>query len=85
MTWAYDMAKLFKERENKEPTGPIVGKVLSVTPYKISINDDQIFLENEHLYIMNSLIGTLLVNDEVLLIPTTSEQLYFITGKVSKL
>lgn len=86
MSWDYDLAKEFKKRNNNDPTGPIIGKVISLTPnYKISIHDGQVFLENEHLYITFTLQETLLVDDEVLLIPTTSEQIYFVIDKVVKL
>jgi hypothetical protein len=86
MSWEYDIAKEFKKRNNLTPLGPILGKVINKSPaLKISIHDGQVFLENEQLYIADSLQGALFENDEVLLIPTSSEQIYFIIGKVVKL
>lgn len=53
--WAVDLAKEFKNRDNKEFIGAIVGDVLSVNPLKIGIEDNQIILDHSHFWLCGSL------------------------------
>lgn len=89
--WDIELAKMFKERDNKSSIGAITGYIVSPLPsLKISIFDGSILLENEDLYICGKvdniefesieIIGT-----EVLLIPTSSEQRFYVIDKVRKL
>lgn len=80
--WDVGIAKMLKERNNKERIGPCVGKVTSATPLKVNILNGEIVLQAEQLYITDNLI--LKTNDEVLVIPAESGQVFFITNKVIK-
>ncbi|WP_233120177.1 DUF2577 family protein [Tissierella creatinophila] len=73
---------MFKERDNKGKTGPCIGLVMNVTPLKISILNGEVTLQGEHLYMADNLI--LKQGDEVFIIPTESEQTFFITNKAKK-
>lgn len=84
--WAVEMSKILKERDNKAKIGPVLGRVVSNAPVKISILDGKVFLEKESLYLCDgsSTFGYL-NGDEVLLMPAESEQVFFIIGKAIKL
>lgn len=127
--WDVGLAKMFKERDNKNNIGSCVGKVIGVEPLKISLMDGGIVLDEtiHDIYICSSLIEKeykleltagddigdiaitskpsnslisinindkektkltlyfeLKINDEVLLIPAESEQVFFIADKVRK-
>jgi len=72
-SWDIELAKKFKSRDNKEPIGNIVGKVIDIFPnLKISILDGKSILRKDQLYIstflesnysreyqMNSTTGTI--------------------------
>ena len=50
--WDIELAKKFKNRDNKQQIGNVVGKVISVLPdLKVSILEGQIVLNKEQLYI----------------------------------
>lgn len=56
-SWCYDLASLFRERDN--PTSPIgvcLGKVMSIAPPIISIQDGQFMIQGEQLYVCNQLL-----------------------------
>lgn len=55
MGWAEDLAKEFKNRDNKKPFGAILGDVINIEPLKISIFDNKVMLTGEHFYVCNSL------------------------------
>lgn len=83
MSWDVGLAGMFKERDVKSNIGPCVGKVVGVNPLKISILNGEITLQEEQLYILESLFR-LNLNEQVLLIPTADEQSFFIIDVVKK-
>lgn len=123
--WDVGLAKMIKDRDNKNYIGPCIGKVISINPLKISILDGNIVLRKQQLYITQSLLEKeyrfildandgeititsepsnpllsikisdnnktkltlffeLNVEDEVLLIPSENESVYFIVDKIIK-
>lgn len=103
------LAEQFKQRDNKQNIGVCVGVVVSETPLKINISDANILLNEEDLYICNSLIefprdvqtssdkvtwsstsytkyvDKLKSGEEVMLIPSESQQIFFIIDRITKL
>ena len=65
MTWNIEMAKLFKQRDNKTPISAIMGQVISVEPFKISIFNGKAILSNEQLYICSSLASNYKRNADI--------------------
>jgi len=53
--WDVELAKLFKDRDNKNLIGPCVGKIAGVNPLKVSILNGQITLQATQLYITSGL------------------------------
>ncbi|MDF2612774.1 MAG: hypothetical protein K0S71_560 [Clostridia bacterium] len=56
MSWESDIAKEFKQRDNKKLIGACIGTVTSATPLKASILDGQIMLDSSNTYVSNSLM-----------------------------
>ncbi len=87
-----EFAKMFRERENKHYAGPQIGVVVELAPYSIKISlDNQILLTKKQLIIPDKLINAtagvfqLQLGDEVILIPSTDEQIYFLIDKVVRI
>jgi len=56
--WDTELAKLFKERENKALIGSVVGKVVSAAPdLQVSIIDGNILLYKEQLYCCDHVVS----------------------------
>lgn len=56
-SWCYEMAGLFRERDN--PTtklGACLGKVESVSPPIVSIQNGQFMIQGEQLYVCNQIL-----------------------------
>lgn len=88
MSYDIELARMFKERNNKKSIGAIIGKIVGVNPYKISIFDGQIILQQEQLYFCENILNntnSLKVNDEVMLVATENGQKFFVIDKVVKL
>lgn len=49
--WEYKLAELFKDRDNPKPLGACIGKVESLAPVIISIQDGKFMLQAEQIYI----------------------------------
>lgn len=81
-----ELAKLFKERENKPIMGIQIGKVLSPFPnVKIGLGD-RIILDKENLVISELIYNKILEsNDEVILIPTSDNQTYYVIDKAVRI
>lgn len=79
--WDVGLAKMLKERDNKNSIGPCIGKVVGINPLKVSILDGQVILYGEQL-IKCSHVVNLIMSEEVLIIPAENEQVFFIVGKV---
>lgn len=66
MSWDYDLAKEFKNRDNKEIDEAIIGTVISSSPLSISLFNGSIILNNTNSYVCSNLgilRGTILVDD----------------------
>lgn len=81
MSWDVELAKLFKERDNKTPIGAVIGDVISNEPFKISILGNKVILDNSNSYICKSALG-IEIGDKVLCLPTEDGQTFFIVDKV---
>ncbi|HEY5582931.1 MAG TPA: DUF2577 family protein [Ruminiclostridium sp.] len=57
MSWDVELAKQFKQRDNKTPVGAVLGNVISVNPLKIAILGDKVILNNEQCYICSSVVN----------------------------
>lgn len=55
--WDVGLAKMFKERDKSNNIGACVGKVVDVSPLKISILNGQAILQGNQLYITGSLLN----------------------------
>lgn len=53
--WDVYLAKMLKNRDNKEYIGAVVGNVLSTDPIKIGILDNKIILDSSLIYLCSSL------------------------------
>lgn len=56
MAYDIELAKMLKDRNNKEKISSVIGKVVNLEPIKISIFDGQILLGKEQLYFNNSIL-----------------------------
>lgn len=81
-----ELAKMFHERNNNNPLGPVVGLVVSPPPsIQVSVGD-KILLDSSDL-----IIGALTHKDginpgeEVMLIPSADGQTFFLVEKVVRL
>lgn len=86
-SWANDLAKEFKKRDNQEFFGAVSGTILSLSPLKIGIYDNQFMVDNNNGSIsktINDLItgNGLNINDKVLIIATENNQTFFIVDKI---
>jgi len=82
LDWSIELAKLFKERNNKKNLGPLIGKIVELSPLKISILDGQALLEN--VYILKAAKKEFKIGMEVLIIANTDNQTFFVIGEVTK-
>ena len=55
-SWEVNFAKELKKRDNRPKMGAMLGKVISVEPVKISIQDGRFFVTKENGYICNQLL-----------------------------
>lgn len=53
--WANELAKEFKDRNNESKIGAVLGKVLSISPFKIGILNNKVFLDDSNCYISKTL------------------------------
>jgi hypothetical protein len=85
VSWSVTLAKELKLRENPAKIGAVLGTVINANTLQISILDGKVILDKTHLYICNGLLRTGIKNgDNILLIPTESEQIYFAIDTVTK-
>lgn len=54
--WEVTLANLFKDRDNPKPLGAILGKIVSLEPLKISIQDGKFFIDRSNCYVCNKLL-----------------------------
>ncbi|SDT22246.1 hypothetical protein SAMN05444162_3460 [Paenibacillaceae bacterium GAS479] len=81
--WSINMAKMFKERENKAPLEPTTGKVIGLLPnLRLSLGDE-IILDDEDIIVSNRIYSlNLVVGDELILFPSANGQAYYVMDKV---
>lgn len=89
-----EFAKMLKERDNPKTMSLMIGKIISPLPdIKIQLHDkiiltkDNIFIA-AHIYMhykQDSIEKWLNEGDEVSLIPTADQQLYYLVDKVVRL
>jgi hypothetical protein len=75
-----DLAKLFKERNNKHWMGPLTATVVNLSPLTIRINES-IMPGGQKVICGNAVRESLLINDEVIVIPSTNHQTYYVIDK----
>ena len=85
-----ELAKMFKDRDNVHYLGPQIGKVINPLPaIKVSLGN-QIILEKDNLLIAGHVYQHyhyidpdryLNAGDEVILIPTTDQQKYYLMNR----
>ena len=85
--WANELAKKFKERDNKEYFGALAGTVLSVSPLKIGIYDNKIILDSSNTFVCKTVsdlitAGEIAACDSVLTIAAENNQTFFIVDKL---
>lgn len=77
-----EIAKLFKDRENKNWSGVQIGTIVSVSPLQVRLNEF-ILLNSKHLYLTEMFNSRIKNNgDKVMIIPSSNEQIYFVIDKV---
>ena len=82
MDFGSQMTKIIANNENPKRLGVVVGKVISISPLKVSILGGKVVLFPEQLYINNGL--NLLLGDTVKVTPAENEHTWFIDYKVNK-
>lgn len=86
MSWDIELAKMLKERENPKVIGPTIGRVISISPFKVGILDGHAILDKTHLYITGMAKNkAFAIGDEILLIPSESEQKFFLIDKIERM
>lgn len=75
-----ELAKLFKERENKSSIGVITGTVANVSPPRVSISD-RIVVSGGKLIIANSYLNAMQIGDSVIIIASSDNQKYYVIDK----
>lgn len=79
-----ELAKMFKERDNKPYFGPQVGNVISPPPDIMVSLGDSILLDKEDL-VIGAMVQGLVAGDEVILIPSGDHQTYYLIDKAVRL
>lgn len=80
-----ELALMFKERDNKTWSGINIGTIISLNPLEIRLNES-VILNFNHLILSNT-FNTVRkeVDDQVILIPTSDEQKYYVVDKIAVL
>ena len=55
MSYAVDLAKEFKQRDNQEIEGAVLGTVISNNPLTISVYNNKVILDSKNYYICSNL------------------------------
>lgn len=74
------LAKLFKDRDNKHWMGPLTATVINLSPLTIRINES-IMPGGQKVICGKSIRDILLINDEVIVIPSANHQTYYVMDK----
>lgn len=54
--WEYELGAELKKRDNPRPIGPCIGKVESLSPVVVSIQNGRYMLRADQLYVCNQLL-----------------------------
>lgn len=84
-SWEVQFAQLFKERNNPKKTGIIEATVIDPLPnMRISLGEE-IILDMDQLVVANRIYQLeLKTGDEVIIVPTSSEQSFYVIDKVGE-
>jgi len=84
-SWEYQLARLFKDRDNKPESEELKAKIISPLP-NISISlGDEIILDEKDLIVANRIYQMdLHPGDEVIVLPAGSGQTYYLIDKVGR-
>lgn len=83
MSWDVELAKEFKKRNNKIPTGPLLGVVISSSPLKIAILGNKVILTEDHCYICSSLVDNYLRKADIKLDNVADHGTVSTTGEIN--
>lgn len=83
MNWDVELAKELKSRENKIPIGPVLGNIISVSPLKIAIFNNNAILTEKHCYICSSLIEIYLRKADIKLNSVADHGVVTTSGEVT--
>lgn len=83
MGWEVEFAKQLKKRNNRPPyPGALIGSVVSISPFKVTIDEGQYLLDDElHMTALAS-SRVFAVGDRALLIPCGKNQTFYVIDKV---
>lgn len=88
--WAVEMAKREKDRENLKLNGITIGKVINPLPeVKIHVQNEEVILDKDDIVVAQMIYSSyqnidgtwLLAGDEVILIPSSNGQIYFLIDR----
>ncbi|MCY9529175.1 DUF2577 domain-containing protein [Paenibacillus alvei] len=85
-SWEVQFAQLFKERNNPKKTGIVAATIIDPLPnMRISLGEE-IILDMDQLVVANRVyqLKELKQGDQVVLVPTTNEQQYYVIDKVGE-
>jgi hypothetical protein len=77
MNWDIELAKEFKQRDNQEVEGAVLGTVITNEPLTISIYNNKVILNGENCYICSNLISNTKAADIVIDNVTSNGQITF--------
>lgn len=75
-----EIAKMFKERDNKSSLGIITGTVASISPPRVRISD-RIIVSGSKLVIASSYQNAMQKGDSVIVIASSDNQKYYVIDK----
>lgn len=77
MSWEVELAKEFKQRDNQEVEGAVLGTIISSDPITISIYNNKVILDSKNCYICSNLISIAKAADIELNNTTNTGQITF--------
>ncbi len=76
--WDVELAKKFKQRDNKPSIGMLIGQIICTEPLKVSILEGKVILDNP--YRCNNYIPN--IGDSVVCLPDSTGQTFVVFDKV---
>ncbi|MCG7410569.1 DUF2577 domain-containing protein [Paenibacillus sp. ACRRX] len=81
--WEVELAKIFRDRDNKKSMDITAAVIIDPMPNMRIGLGEEIILDTEHLIIANRVHSLALRRgDQVILMPTSNEQVYYVIDKV---